>query len=217
MPSDLVIATILSEAAGEGEEGMYAVASVIANRSQRRKKTPVQVVDEPYQFSGRWRKDLDAFVARQPKQAVEMATRAWARAQLEPMPKVDHYYKQGTDEPSWAPTMRSMGRVGKHLLFDSSQLPEARMPGQQSTGDPLEQGLRYMNRMAQALGLGPLKAQEIAQIMAQVEPPTAITTAGKRNVSGVRLRATLPAERAALPMADGAERVTPALNLGGMA
>ena len=51
-PSERIIAlTILGEARGEGETGMFAVACVIQRRSLERKKTPAQVCLEKKQFS----------------------------------------------------------------------------------------------------------------------------------------------------------------------
>lgn len=46
-----VALTILAEARGEGETGMYMVAAVIEQRSLNRKKSPLSVVREPKQFS----------------------------------------------------------------------------------------------------------------------------------------------------------------------
>ena len=43
--------TILAEARGEGNAGMYAVACVIQQRSCERKKTPAQICLQPWQFS----------------------------------------------------------------------------------------------------------------------------------------------------------------------
>ena len=58
----IVAITILAEARGEGNKGMYAVAAVIAQRSFERKRTPEQVCLKPYQFScwnGKKMKDLE--------------------------------------------------------------------------------------------------------------------------------------------------------------
>ena len=46
-----VALTILGEARGEGQLGMYAVACVIQKRSQERNLTPAKVCLEPWQFS----------------------------------------------------------------------------------------------------------------------------------------------------------------------
>tara|TARA_Y100000310_G_scaffold216818_1_gene217881 strand:- start:1922 stop:2407 length:486 start_codon:yes stop_codon:yes gene_type:complete len=47
----IVALTILGEARGEGEKGMYAVACVIQKRATERKLTTAQVCRQPYQFS----------------------------------------------------------------------------------------------------------------------------------------------------------------------
>ena len=47
----IIAITILAEARGEGEKGMYAVAAVIAQRAFERKRTPSEVCLKPYQFS----------------------------------------------------------------------------------------------------------------------------------------------------------------------
>ena len=47
----IIAITILAEARGEGEKGMYAVAAVIAQRAHERKKTPTEICLKPYQFS----------------------------------------------------------------------------------------------------------------------------------------------------------------------
>jgi len=125
MALDDVIKTIISEAAGEGEEGMYAVASVISNRAKRRKLTPQQVVNQPQQFTGRWRKDLDAFIAKQPPAVIEQAKRAWKKAQTESIPGIDHYltndlYKSNK-RPSWANKMGVVKTLGAHTFLDSTQ------------------------------------------------------------------------------------------------
>ena len=58
----IVAITILAEARGEGNKGMYAVAAVIAQRSNERKVTPSQVCLQRLQFScwnGKSVKDLE--------------------------------------------------------------------------------------------------------------------------------------------------------------
>jgi hypothetical protein len=49
--NDIVAMTILGEARGEGHAGMYAVACVIAQRSNAWRKTPYQICLQPKQFS----------------------------------------------------------------------------------------------------------------------------------------------------------------------
>lgn len=132
---DNVLKTIIAEAAGEGEEGMYAVASVIANRAKRRRLTPEQVVDQPAQFTGRWRKDLDAFIAKQPPAVLQAAQRALERAQKEPLGGADHYLTNdlynSAKRPSWAGKMDVTQTVGRHTFLDSTRRKQT-MPKQSS-------------------------------------------------------------------------------------
>jgi len=123
MSLDTVLNTVIAEGAGEGEEGMYAIASVIVNRANRRKLTLEQVVNQPKQFTGRWRTDLETFVARQGPSVEAQARRALNRATQSPLPGVDHYLTRSLydspQRPSWA---KSMGRpriIGHHVFLDS--------------------------------------------------------------------------------------------------
>lgn len=50
-PDETVAITILAEARGEGEKGMYAVACVIAQRSQDRHISADKVCTQKWQFS----------------------------------------------------------------------------------------------------------------------------------------------------------------------
>ena len=57
----IVAITILAEARGEGEAGMYAVGACIAQRAFERKQTPTEVCLKKWQFScwnGKRLKDL---------------------------------------------------------------------------------------------------------------------------------------------------------------
>ena len=47
----IVAITILAEARGEGEAGMYAVGACIAQRAFERKKTPQEICLQKFQFS----------------------------------------------------------------------------------------------------------------------------------------------------------------------
>ena len=58
----IIAITILAEARGEGEKGMYAVAAVIAQRANERKLTPSKVCLQRLQFScwnGKQFKDIE--------------------------------------------------------------------------------------------------------------------------------------------------------------
>ena len=170
---DPVLATIIAEAANQGPEGMYAVASVLVNRAARRRQTLEQVVNAPKQFTGRWRKDLATFVAKQGPEMQMLAQQALAKAQAQPLPGVDLYvttdlFKRAP--PSWAKTMGGRKVIGGHIFFDSAKGPEeARL-----SGDPLEQKLRHMYRMTAAAGFSPMTATEIEPILARETVPTAV-------------------------------------------
>lgn len=161
MPASPIIKTIIAEAAGEGDEGMYMVASAIATRALRRKLTPEQVVNQPKQFSGRWRRDLDRFVAQQGPEVLARAERAWQRAQTQPMPGVDHYLTttlyRSPKRPAWASTMRPIGQVGRHTIFDSQRkgapMPEETAPTPQEI---IKTNLQRLDRMTRGFerGLG---------------------------------------------------------------
>ena len=71
---------LIGEAAGEGETGMWHVASVMHNRVNKKRPSLDHVVNEPFQFSARARKDLDAFVGKQTPEVHAAAERAMARA-----------------------------------------------------------------------------------------------------------------------------------------
>lgn len=129
-PLDDVVKTILAEAAGEGPEGMYAVASVINNRARRRGKTPQQIVNEPYQFAGRARPDLDRFVELQRPEIQQAATDAWMRALQQPIPDVDHFLSNdlanSPRRPQWSTKMRPITTIGNHTFYSSQ--PDRRPP-----------------------------------------------------------------------------------------
>jgi hypothetical protein len=60
----IVAITILAEARGEGERGMYAVGACIAQRAVERKQTPSEVCLKKWQFScwnGKKLKDLNIY------------------------------------------------------------------------------------------------------------------------------------------------------------
>ena len=142
IPLDDVLKTIIAEGASEGEQGMYAIASVIVNRAKRRSKTPQAIVNhhaknakgvDVWQFTGRARKDLDRFVASQGPEVLAAAQRAWQRAQQSPMPGVDHYlttelYNDSTRRPSWSQAMGGLQAVGRHTFMDSRVPRQAAKP-----------------------------------------------------------------------------------------
>ena len=185
---DDVVKTLIAEGANQDEESLYAIASAIVNRAIRRKLTPQQVVNQSkvnkkgvrvWQFTGRGRKDFEAFVARQGPEVAARAQRAWDRAQREPLPGIDHYLTtqrlQEVGPEHWANQYGGRQTIGDHVFMDSRQPytpgPSSRQPDAPA-GDPTEQGLRRINQTLVTMELEPLKAQDIEQILAKVEPPS---------------------------------------------
>ena|SRR3990167_7857619 len=179
MATDNVLKTIIAEGAGEGEEGMYAIASSIVNRATRRKLTLEQVVNQPKQFTGRWRKDLEVFVARQGPAIEAQARRALERATRTPLPGVDHYLTRtlydSPQRPSWAKTMGGQRLIGNHVFLDSQPTttrsptqPGGRMPtlDQMKLEGPevhekISKELYRMDQNVQAMGLGPMTPEDL--------------------------------------------------------
>ena len=109
-----IAVTILAEARGEGEAGMYMVAAVIEQRSLNRKLSPLSVVHQRLQFSC-WNgvgRDHHDYLLRDSKHA----NYAWRlaywihqgyktdktyidRARFD---YVDHYYNPDKANPSWS-------------------------------------------------------------------------------------------------------------------
>jgi cell wall hydrolase len=188
---DDVLKTIIAEGAGEGEDGMFAIASAIVNRAARRRLSLTQVVNQPKQFTGRWRADLDTFVQRQGPQVEAQARRALQRAQQTPMAGVDHYLTrdlyESPNRPSWAGTMGGHQTVGRHVFLNSRAkggtmptLKEMTLEGPE-VQEKIVKELHRMDRNIQAMGLGPMSPEElrhahgkiktaVAQVVMQPEP-----------------------------------------------
>ena len=112
---------LLGEAANQGEEGMWHVASVMVNRARLRGTTTDKEVNKPFQFSARMRTDLDQFVAKQPPEVLAAARRAIARASEAPSSDATHYMTANLygskKRPSWAGKMQVVGQVGDHVFL----------------------------------------------------------------------------------------------------
>lgn len=128
----VVVALVMAgEAASEGQEGMQAVASVIANRMIRRNKTAYEVVTESKQFSAY--EDM-AMCERNIKTAavMEICTDMTRKLLLcqgseikfpDNTDGADHYitvslYKSKKC-PSWIRKMKYTKTIGRHIFFNS--------------------------------------------------------------------------------------------------
>jgi len=117
----VVAITILAEARGEGNKGMYAVAAVIAQRAFERKRTPEQVCLKPYQFScwnGKKLKDLEHLLTLpQGKYAILLA-KTVKRLSRDYVGYANHYHATWMKKkPYWAKGKRPVKIIGQHAFY----------------------------------------------------------------------------------------------------
>ena len=116
----IVAITILAEARGEGDKGMYAVAAVIAQRSNERKLTPSQVCLQRLQFScwnGKGVKDLEHLLkVPQAKYALLLA-RNVSLLSREYVGFANHYHNNKIKTPYWAKGKKPVKVIGNHLFY----------------------------------------------------------------------------------------------------
>ena len=116
-PANVVALTILAEARGEGQTGMYAVAAVIKQRALNRRLTPTQVCLQRKQFSCWNGKRVDARLLKTPqaKYAMMLASNiqrvntAWSGY-------ADHYHNKRIT-PYWAKGKRPIGIIKNHVFY----------------------------------------------------------------------------------------------------
>lgn len=127
----VIAACLILEAANQGEKGMQAVASVIANRAQNQSTRYLSVVLHPYAFSAlntatTPRKNtakLSQLVRRASqdiawKTAVEIVEKLYAGS-LEDLTFGANHYSRRDELPSWSHGMRATTVIGDHLFFKS--------------------------------------------------------------------------------------------------
>ena len=130
----VIAITILAEARGEGNAGMYAVACVIEQRARNRKLAPSKVCLQPWQFSC-WNKDkrtrrvMNAgeklLYTRQAPYAIALATvvhRDWQKESgldLKWNKNADHYYSRRymTKAPYWAKDKTQTHQIRNHKFY----------------------------------------------------------------------------------------------------
>jgi len=132
-PEEIIAATIASEAAGEGELGMRAVAHVIKNRATEKynasdPKSMKKVVLKPYQFSG-WNdvnkesimditKKVD-FFKKKYKSVWDKALEIAKNPGQNPIGSRNHYYNPKKASPSWGSNesfLKTKKQIGNHLF-----------------------------------------------------------------------------------------------------
>ena len=117
----IVAITILAEARGEGEKGMYAVGAVIAQRAFERKQTPTEVCLKKWQFScwnGKQLKDLEHLLkVPQAKYAITVAKNV-KNLSRDFIGHANHYHATWMKKkPYWAKGQKPVKVIGQHAFY----------------------------------------------------------------------------------------------------
>jgi len=117
----IIAITILAEARGEGEAGMYAVAAVIAQRAFERKRTPSAVCLKKWQFScwnGKRLKDLEHLLkVPQARYALALA-RNIKLLSRDYVGFANHYHATWMKKkPYWTKGEKPVKVIGQHAFY----------------------------------------------------------------------------------------------------
>ena len=116
----IIAITILAEARGEGEAGMYAVGAVIAQRAFEGKRTPSEVCLKKWQFScwnGKKPKDLAHLLKTpQAKYALLIAKNINILSR-EFVGYANHYHNNKIKPPYWAKGKKPVKVIGNHIFY----------------------------------------------------------------------------------------------------
>jgi spore germination cell wall hydrolase CwlJ-like protein len=112
----VIAITILGEARGEGQRGMYAVACVVSQRAKERKLTGAQVCLQKLQFScnnkGLNKKLLDTPQA----EYAMMLAKNIHNLDLTFTKHANHYHTKRV-KPYWSKGKRPVVTIGNHVFF----------------------------------------------------------------------------------------------------
>ena len=123
----IVALTILGEARGEGEIGMFAVGCIIQKRASERNLTPAKVCLEPWQFSvwnagqGKVKKESELYHLWKSKSL--MYARKLARSVCDPKQTLTdvtggaNHYCTVKCKPSWARGKKPIKIIGNHKFY----------------------------------------------------------------------------------------------------
>ena len=116
----IIAITILAEARGEGQGGMYAVGAVIAQRAFERKRTPTEVCLKKWQFScwnGKQLKDLEHLLKiPQGKYAIALAKNIKLLSR-DFVGYANHYHNNKIKLPYWAKGQKPVKTIGNHIFY----------------------------------------------------------------------------------------------------
>ena len=117
----IIAITILAEARGEGQGGMYAVGAVIAQRAFERKRTPTEVCLKKWQFScwnGKRLKDLEhSLKVPQADYALALAKNIKLLSR-DYVGFANHYHATWMKKkPYWAKGKKPVKVIGQHAFY----------------------------------------------------------------------------------------------------
>jgi len=116
---EIIAITILAEARGEGEAGMYAVAAVIAQRANDKKITPEQVCLKRKQFSC-WNnksvKDLKHLLKVDQAKYALLLARNIKLLSREFVSFANHYHNKSV-KPYWSKGVKPVKVIGNHIFY----------------------------------------------------------------------------------------------------
>jgi len=117
----IIAITILAEARGEKQSGMYAVGAVIAQRAFERKQTPTEVCLKKWQFScwnGKSLKSMEHLLkGSQAKYAITVAKNI-KKLSREYVGYANHYHATWMKKlPYWAKGQKPVKTIGQHAFY----------------------------------------------------------------------------------------------------
>lgn len=116
----VVALTILAEARGEGQDGMAAVACVIAQRAENRSLTPEQVCLKRWQFScwnGKSEDELKHLYKSPQAGFALYLEKNIDRMNRAKVGYADHYYASYIKPPYWAKGKKPVAVIGQHKFY----------------------------------------------------------------------------------------------------
>ena len=125
-----IVATVIAEAIGEGEQGMQAVFNVMNNRAEKNKTEIFDEVAKPYQFSAfstnnrlyvkirDYLRGKDVTLTKTEKIAVDKITEMVKNGVEDITGGATHYANMATStDRSWFDKIPKTGQIGKHTFF----------------------------------------------------------------------------------------------------
>lgn len=116
----IIAITILAEARGEGEAGMYAVGAVIAQRAFEGKRTPSEVCLKKWQFScwnGKGVKDLAHLLKTPQAKYALLIAKNINNLSREFVGYANHYHNNKIKPPYWAKGKKPVKVIGNHIFY----------------------------------------------------------------------------------------------------